>query len=87
MTSFWLVDSALGLLVVSSTCVQKEKGKGKSIAACYTFPLPEEVCSFDIIKFPVTAGQAWWEVTRERSQLALSGVSITCPTRRLENHN
>lgn len=41
MTSFWLVDSALGLLVVSSTCVQKEKGKGKSMAAYYSLPLPK----------------------------------------------
>lgn len=54
MTSFWLVDSALGLLVVSSTCVQKEKGKGKSMAGYYILPLPKEMCSFDIIQFLVT---------------------------------
>lgn len=54
MTSFWLVDSALGLLVVSSTCVQKEKGKGKSMAGYYILSLPKEMCSFDIIQFLVT---------------------------------
>lgn len=80
MTSLWLVDSPLGVLVnvVSSTCVQKEKGKGKSTAAYYIIPLPKEMCPFDIIKFPGTAGQAWWEVTRECSQLALTGELLGC---------
>lgn len=82
-----LAGSALGLLVVFSTCVQKERGKGKSTAAYYIIPLPREIGSFDIIKFQVTAGQVWWEVTRECSQLHLSGVSIICPTRRFETHN